>query len=596
MASVFLSYRRSDSAAAAGRIADQLKQRFGDASVFLDVDAIPLGVDFRKYVNQRLDKSDVFLCVIGHHWLDARDDSGGRRIDNSSDTVYIEVSSALARGEQVPVIPVLVESAPMPKEAELPPAIRDLAYRNAIEVRSDSTFAGQMERLITSIEGLPAKEPSPAPSEPRPAQESSRALSKQVTAAEPAQKSRRKLLVYGGAGLGAVAVALVAWLFPWYLHAPPSTLVPHEPARPTPTQSEKPPPPPPTKPTNAESTARLLWSNPGPAKLDVDQTQELKLQLLSDDRIVGGDPLRDYRAAWSVDPSDVATVEGAGIAQPQGDGMLAKLTAKKPGNATVTASLVKGDTPALAVQKKVVVTVPAAWTTDAQKDYMKVDSDYRSKSVTDEEALTELDALVRNDRHRYALEEKYYKDAESKRDQIREMLAEAAKANKELASPDLSLDEQSKGWGALKTRALNVRDASSIAADAAKRQSALQDRILAEPYLTSGPDGARSRAGIETCLKAESEKCSKASTQFPPGKIYYALTYLAPRNGRLYVTVSGPADAQPVRVYPGEHRVDERSGPGHTWGAFSVSAAGSYTVNVYNTKKELLQKHQITVR
>jgi len=60
--------------------------------------------------------------------------------------------------------------------------------------------------------------------------------------------------------------------------------------------------------------------------------------------------------------------------------------------------------------------------------------------------------------------------------------------------------------------------------------------------------------------------------------------------------MSGPADAQPVRVYPGEHRVDKRTEAGHEWGSFSVSATGSYTVSVYNAKKELLQKHQMTVR
>ncbi len=40
MPKIFISYRRSDSAAHAGRIYDRLEGRFGQGQVFMDVDAI----------------------------------------------------------------------------------------------------------------------------------------------------------------------------------------------------------------------------------------------------------------------------------------------------------------------------------------------------------------------------------------------------------------------------------------------------------------------------------------------------------------------------------------------------------------------------
>jgi hypothetical protein len=48
MPRVVISYRRSDSAAIAGRIADQLKARFGEDSVFMDIDNIPLLLHRRR--------------------------------------------------------------------------------------------------------------------------------------------------------------------------------------------------------------------------------------------------------------------------------------------------------------------------------------------------------------------------------------------------------------------------------------------------------------------------------------------------------------------------------------------------------------------
>ena len=73
---IFISYRRDDSAAAAGRLNDRLEQEFGRDSLFMDVDAIPLGVDFAEVLGAEVAKCDVLLAIMGPHWLDARDDEG----------------------------------------------------------------------------------------------------------------------------------------------------------------------------------------------------------------------------------------------------------------------------------------------------------------------------------------------------------------------------------------------------------------------------------------------------------------------------------------------------------------------------------------
>ena len=100
---VFISYRREDSAGAAGRVYDRLVPEFGREAVFMDVDAVRLGVDFVKVLHEAVAKCDVLLAVIGRDWLNASDEEGNRRLDNQKDYVRIEITAALQR--DIPVIP-----------------------------------------------------------------------------------------------------------------------------------------------------------------------------------------------------------------------------------------------------------------------------------------------------------------------------------------------------------------------------------------------------------------------------------------------------------------------------------------------------------
>lgn len=147
---IFLSYRRSDSADVTGRIYDRLIGKFGKEPIFKDVDSIPLGLDFKEYLDQKVGECDVLLAIIGDHWLDASDSSGNKRLEDPNDFVRIEIESALERG--VPVIPLLVRGANMPDESSLPPGLRKLVYRNGIPIRPDPDFHRDMDRLISALE------------------------------------------------------------------------------------------------------------------------------------------------------------------------------------------------------------------------------------------------------------------------------------------------------------------------------------------------------------------------------------------------------------------------------------------------------------
>ena len=132
MGSIFLSYRREDSEGQAGRLYDDLVAAFGSDSVFMDVAAIQPGRDFRKSIDQSLNSCGVFLSLIGKSWLTAKDTSGQRRLDDPADFVRIETGAALKR--DIPVVPVLVQGASAPKPDQLPDDLKELAFRNAVEL------------------------------------------------------------------------------------------------------------------------------------------------------------------------------------------------------------------------------------------------------------------------------------------------------------------------------------------------------------------------------------------------------------------------------------------------------------------------------
>jgi hypothetical protein len=153
MTKLAISYRRADSAAIAGRIFDRLAAHYGDDTVFMDIDNIPFGIDFRGHIREMLLQTDVVIAVIGPNWV-GRDAGGTVRIAEETDPVRVEIETALAQHKAV--IPVLVDGARMPSEAELPPPLAAFAFLNAAEVSSGRDFRVHMDRVIGAIDGTVA--------------------------------------------------------------------------------------------------------------------------------------------------------------------------------------------------------------------------------------------------------------------------------------------------------------------------------------------------------------------------------------------------------------------------------------------------------
>ena len=129
---VFISYRRSDTQQAAGRLADRLTERFGSDAVAIDVTTNQVGRDYRSVIFDAIEHADVVLALIGQRFF-AEGPDGSPRLVNPDDPLRLELSHALAR-RGVPVIPVLVDGAELPPRDSLPEDVQALTFRGAIEL------------------------------------------------------------------------------------------------------------------------------------------------------------------------------------------------------------------------------------------------------------------------------------------------------------------------------------------------------------------------------------------------------------------------------------------------------------------------------
>ena len=165
MRAIFISYRRDDTEGYAGRLFQDLCERFGKDSVFMDVAGIEPGRDFRRVIEQQVASCGVLLAVIGKAWLSVADEKGKQRLNDPHDFVRLETASALKR--DIPVIPVLVQQAEMPRAEQLPDDLKDLAFRNSVEL-THARWDSDVELLIAALRRYvdpsgPTSAPSPSP-------------------------------------------------------------------------------------------------------------------------------------------------------------------------------------------------------------------------------------------------------------------------------------------------------------------------------------------------------------------------------------------------------------------------------------------------
>jgi TIR domain len=184
---IFISYRREETAANAGRLYDRLSERFGEERVFMDVDSIDIGVDFTRAVIEAVSGCNILLALIGRDWSAITDSKGRRRIDNPDDFVRVEIETALQR--DIRVVPVLVDGAVLPQANDLPPSLQPLTRRQALEL-SHTSFRSEISRLVAAVDEV--VEAQPGRSADRKAQEEAAGRRAEDKAQREAQEAARR--------------------------------------------------------------------------------------------------------------------------------------------------------------------------------------------------------------------------------------------------------------------------------------------------------------------------------------------------------------------------------------------------------------------
>jgi pterin-4a-carbinolamine dehydratase len=147
----FISYRRTDSSAAARWLASSMARTFGPQSVFIDTESIRLADDWPQRIDDALAAATVLVPVIGPRWLSSADADFRRRIDRDGDWVRNEIRHAL--DAKLRILPVLLSRTPMPEAKALPEAIARLARHQAFELR-DERWESDLALLLAGMEPL----------------------------------------------------------------------------------------------------------------------------------------------------------------------------------------------------------------------------------------------------------------------------------------------------------------------------------------------------------------------------------------------------------------------------------------------------------
>lgn len=181
MASIYVSYSRSDAPSTVWRVVEQLVEYYGDRAV---QGSPPTGSDIEDDVAQ----STLVVAVIGPRWSTLSGD----------DLILISRELEAAFGQRIPIVPVVVEGATWPPQGDRPGVLKKIAAISAPKV-GDETFDDDMHRLIALLDLLlqtsaapPVEsEPSPEAAPPVQAEPPAAALPEAAPSPQPASRSKR---------------------------------------------------------------------------------------------------------------------------------------------------------------------------------------------------------------------------------------------------------------------------------------------------------------------------------------------------------------------------------------------------------------------
>ncbi len=142
MTTIFICHRANDVPDVAGRLCDLLRKEFGDPYVVYPLGlGSTLSTPHDEFIG-RLEDTDALVLLIGRHWNPSA-------LGDQADGVRLCLEVAI--GLSIPVIPVFVNNSAAPDERQLPASLRELAFRNGIQLRRDPDFRRDLGKIVKAI-------------------------------------------------------------------------------------------------------------------------------------------------------------------------------------------------------------------------------------------------------------------------------------------------------------------------------------------------------------------------------------------------------------------------------------------------------------
>ena len=140
----------------------------GDIKVIIDNNG---RVDFRSHIKDSIDESAVVLAIVGPGWVNpVWTKRPGLFTFRRAAEDFVAVELDLATQQNVPILPILIDSTAMPAANVLPAAIKTtFPFLNGSAVRAGRDFRADMDRVVAAIRPLrgPAPPADTASSEPK---------------------------------------------------------------------------------------------------------------------------------------------------------------------------------------------------------------------------------------------------------------------------------------------------------------------------------------------------------------------------------------------------------------------------------------------
>jgi hypothetical protein len=138
---IFISYRRDDVPAAAGRIHEELAHMYGHRGVFIDYANLDAGGDI-EFILEKLERCRVVVALIGPGW-------DGGRLGQPEDFLRRELE--LAKRIGATVVPVLIGRTTPPRKNEVPTTLQFLCDLSAAVLHIDHWEPG-MRKVVEAVE------------------------------------------------------------------------------------------------------------------------------------------------------------------------------------------------------------------------------------------------------------------------------------------------------------------------------------------------------------------------------------------------------------------------------------------------------------